>query len=113
VNDNWWRTFGLFFIINFLTSFFAMLFVIPSLVLGFVIKLHYNSGGDIEHYRLMYTISTIVANVGTGLLYPLFITAVAFHTYSLKESKDKTSLLESIENIGSAPTPKTEDEGSY
>ncbi len=112
--DNWWRTFGLYYILYFLVGFMAMIFAIPAIILVVIIKLNSLKGdGDIEGYQLYYTISEVISEIGGSLLMPITIAGLCIHYYSLKETKDQTAIMEDIESIGSQPILESEYEGSY
>jgi hypothetical protein len=114
ITDNWWRTFGLYFILAFLVGFMSYIFAIPSLLVTFLIGFNSLRGGDLESYRLYYTLAEVIYQTGQSLLMPITISASCIYFYSLKESKDQTALLESIESFGTqAPASNTEYEGSY
>jgi hypothetical protein len=92
----------------------SYIFAIPSLLVTFLIGFNSLRGGDLESYRLYYTLAEVIYQTGQSLLMPITISASCIYFYSLKESKDQTALLESIESFGTqAPASNTEYEGSY
>ncbi len=100
IDDNWWRTFGLFYILYFLVSFVAFVFVIPEVVVKFIVTFNAAKGVDMDDYRIYYMISTVIARIGEGLIEPVSVAAFFIYYFSLKETKDQTDLMASIENIG-------------
>ena len=113
ITDNWWRTFGLFYILYFLVAIISFVFFIPQGILQFLIAFNSAKGIDMEGYRLYYILSSVLGQIGQGLLFPISVSAWFIYYFSLKESKDQTDLLATIDSIGAKPTTKTEDEGSY
>jgi len=113
ISDNWWRSFGLFYILFFLVAIMGIIFTLPQIIIRFIISFNAARSMDMEGYRLSYTISSIVSQVGQGLLEPITVTAWFIYYYSLKESKDQTDLMATIENIGVKTTTTSDNEGSY
>lgn len=113
ITDNWWLTFALYFILAFLVGLMGYVFSVPELAVKFLINFSSRSEIMNDSYKLYYTISVAFTSVGRGLLLPISITAWCIYYYSLKESKDQTALLESIETIGEQATKESEYEGTY
>ena len=113
VSDNWWRTFGLFYIVYFLVGCIGVIFIIPEGILKFMVSFNTARGVDMEGYRIYYILTAALSQVMQGLLEPIAITALFIYYFSLKESKDQTNLMANIENIGAKPASSTENEGSY
>lgn len=114
IKGNWWKTFGLFFIITLIFSVLTMVFLIPAMITNTMIVMNSARGESIEQYSLLNIILTGLGHFGYVLTIPIPIVAAAVYYYSLKETKDAVSLNEKIDMLGAAETSvKKEDEGSY
>lgn len=97
VKENWWVTFGIFFIMTVVAGMIYYVFLIPTYVIFFMqslnglaltptIKSLYAVFGSIG-YIVLYTVTSVV------------YISMAIHYYSLVEKKDQPTLLQKIEEI--------------
>jgi hypothetical protein len=113
IKDNWWKSLGLGFVMAFIVGAISMIFTIPVLIYTAIISFHSVRGGDVEQYRLIYTIITAISQIGSALISPVTVVGSAIYYYSLKEEKDQGSLMAKIDSIGNQQPEKKENEGSY
>lgn len=110
INDNWWRTFGLFIITALIVYAFTMLFSIPASIYTFIISWHMTKG-DPENYRLPFILFNALAHLAACLVAPISVVASSIYYYSLKEEKDQISLVQKIENLGKNDNETKVNEG--
>jgi len=96
IKDNWWKTFGVLFIVWLIAYFSVSLFALPGSVMtmsGFFF-------GESPTLSLIGSILTVVVQSFGMLVYALPTTALALCYFSLSEQKEGTGLMARIANIG-------------
>jgi len=113
VNDNWWRTFGLAFLVGMIVSGINMVFSIPTAIYTFLMAFHSVRGESVEEYQLPMIIFNALSHLSYCLAAPISIIATCIYYYSLKEEKDQVSLLEKIDSMGTKSNDIKVNEGSF
>ena len=109
-SGNYLSTIGLLFVIFIMYILIAVLFGLPSTILGGVEGfLMASDDVSLRETSLIFKISFIVAQVlntlGSQLAYAVVLIAIAFQYFNLVEKKEATGLIESIHTIGEKGKP--------
>jgi len=99
VRDYWWATFGVLFVMGLIHSIMSSILSAPLLIYTIVLGIAKGTGGNMEANTPFLVISTLISSIGSYLLYVIVALGQGFQYYSLVERKDRTSLIEKIENI--------------
>ena len=100
IKSNWWRTFGIFFVVSIILSIVSNVLSIPTLIYGVIqgIKGIEGDGSGLINNPILISFS-FVATVATSWLNVIVIIACAFQFFSLREKKENTTLIQRIEKI--------------
>jgi len=96
IKDNWWKTFGVLFIVWLIAYFSIGLVALPGTLMtmsGFLL-------GESSSLTLTGAILNVVIQSFGMLVYSLPTIALALCYFSLSEEKEGTGLMERIENLG-------------
>ncbi len=104
INDKWWSTFGLLFIMGIIASILGYVFQIPTMIITFSSILQIGDGVN----DFWSTVSGIIGTVGSILVRSLVLVALGFQYYNLVERRDGSGILGAIDNIGKNDTPRTD-----
>lgn len=113
ISDNWWRTFGLFFLVGLIVYGITMVFSIPTAIYSFLFVFHSARGESVSDYQLPFIIFSALAHLSSCLAAPISIIASCIYYYGLKEEKDQVSLLEKIDAMGTQGKDTKVNEGSF
>ena len=101
VRNNWWLTFGIIILAYIIISVVSWLFTVPTMIVaaiqGFLV-----GTGEQEAIRtdsLPFILSTIFSGLGQYIIYPVLYIIVAFQYYSLREQKDRETLMGKVSAI--------------
>lgn len=97
VRGAWWQTFAVLFVTWILMTVLGILFSAPLMVVAFTSALHGVEGGGGPGVRWMVAAFSVLASVGSLLLYPIPLVAAAFQYFSLVEEKERVGLIERID----------------
>lgn len=104
IKDKWWSTFGLIFIAGILRGVMSVVFSIPMLMVMFFTAVTHLGPGQSEIQPMWHEISlvlaSIIATLGSSLLYAIPVIALTFQYFNLVELKDATGLMSEIDGIG-------------
>ncbi len=103
IQDKWWSTFGLLFIMGIISSIIGYVFQIPTLIVTFSSIFQIGDGMN----DIWMTISGIISTIGSVLVRSLVLVAVAFQYYNLVERREGTGIIKAIDNIGKTDTSRT------
>ena len=104
INDKWWSTFGLVFIMGIIASILGYVFQIPTMIITFSSILQIGDGVN----DFWTTVSGIIGTVGSILVRSLVLVALGFQYYNLVERRDGSGILGAIDNIGKNDAPRTD-----
>jgi hypothetical protein len=102
ITDKWWSTFGLIFIVSIIQGIIGYVFQIPTAIFAALKALQVLDAGS----TVVGAIAGVIGTVGQVLSSCLLNTAIALQYYNLVERRDGTGILDSIDAIGLAETPK-------
>jgi hypothetical protein len=101
VRNNWWATMGIIILAYLIVGVVGGLFSIPAMIVaainGFLI-----GTGQQETFQsdsLAFVVSTIFGGLGRYILYPVLYIIIAFQYYSLREQKDRDTLMDKVSSI--------------
>jgi hypothetical protein len=101
VRNNWWVTFGIIILAYLIVGVVGGLFSVPAMIVaainGFLI-----GTGQQETFQsdsLAFVVSTIFGGLGQYILYPVLYIIIAFQYYSLREQKDRETLMDKVSSI--------------
>ncbi len=97
VRGAFWQTLGVLFVSWLLVTILGFLFSLPMVILSFTAGLHGAEAGAGAVGRPVLVAAGMLASLGSMLLYPIPLVAMAFQYFSLVEGKDRTGLMERIE----------------
>ena len=115
VENNWWKTFGVIFVLGIIQSALSYIAIIPMyIIMIFGVMTGFDSNGDLNTGMM----------AGMGLLYWLliifsmylaflFLNGAVIQFHSLKEEKEGTSLFDQIDLIGTKKDSLFENEGEF
>ncbi len=102
--NNWWRTFGLIFVMNMIVSTMGAIFIMPLYVYFFFMAITGVQSGEIEQFNQGLSLFLSIFGVfGSTWLYSTLLLAIGFQYTNLKEEKDNDSILNRIEKISETP----------
>lgn len=100
VKSRWWATFGIIILAYLIISVVGWLFSIPTMIVAGIQGFMAVSGGEaMDGNSLGIILSTIFAGLGQYILYPVLYIIIAFQYYTLREQKDRSSLMDRISSI--------------
>ncbi|WP_010661944.1 hypothetical protein [Marinilabilia salmonicolor] len=100
VKNRWWATFGIIILAYLIISVVGWLFSIPTLIVAGIQGFTAVSGGEaVDGSSLGIILSTVFAGLGQYILYPVLYVIIAFQYYTLREQKDRSSLMDRISSI--------------
>lgn len=100
VKSRWWATFGIIILAYLIISVVGWLFSIPTMIVAGIHGFMAVSGGEaMDGNSLGIILSTIFAGLGQYILYPVLYIIIAFQYYTLREQKDRSSLMDRISSI--------------
>jgi hypothetical protein len=105
IRGNWWSTFGLFIVMNLVSSVATVVFAIPlyaAMIAKFVMHM---SGGEI-----FTVIGSCIYFLGMFLMTTLPTLAIGIQYFYLVERKDGTGLLKKIDQLGQSDPVENEGE---
>jgi len=98
--NQWWRTFGLIFVMSMIIGTMGAIFQIPFYIyFVFKIIVGAQSGEMAEFNQGLMLLLSLISVFGSTWLYSIFYLGIGFHYTSLKEEKDNDSILNRIEKI--------------
>ena len=114
-SGNYLSTIGLLFVIFILYLLIAVLFGLPTTILGGIEGfLMASDDVSLRETSIIFKITFIVAQVlntlGSQLAYAVVLIAIAFQYFNLVEKKEATGLIESIHTIGEKGKPDDREE---
>ena len=109
IRDKWWSTFGLIVVMGIIVAIVGLIFAIPTALIGFFI------GAKMlpDMSTVWLVIANVIALVGRTLLNAIIYLAIGFQYTNLVERQEGRGLISSIDNIGTPPQPRTQNEGEY
>ena len=100
VKSRWWATFGIIILAYLIISVVGWLFSIPTMIVAGIEGFTAVSGGEaVDGSSLGIILSTVFAGLGQYILYPVLYIIIAFQYYTLREQKDRSSLMDRISSI--------------
>ena len=102
IKNNWWASFGVFFVSMLLYSMLSTVFGIPLFILSLWSEIHAVDGGS-TLYTGLVTVAGVVAAVGGALFYSIPLTAMALQYFNLVERKELKGLRQRVEAIKPGP----------
>jgi hypothetical protein len=110
IQDKWWSTLGLIFVMGLIVSLIGLLFAVPTTVIAFL-----TGAKLLPNVSVVWLILGNVINlVGRTLLNVVLYTAIGFQYTNLVERQEGRGLLSAIDSIGTSSTqPRAADEGGY
>ncbi len=108
VKGHWWPTFGVLAVAGLIYLLMGTVFTLPYYVALFVTGLHTVEAQSVSAvYSLLLVGTSVLASVGSTLLYSIPLTAASIQYFSLVEHKERTGLLAQIEALeaGAAEAP--------
>lgn len=101
VRSKWWKTFGILFLAYLIMAIVSGIFSLPSAIAAGIEGFLVGSGQKevMEANSLAVILTTIFGGLGQYILYPGLYVIVAFQYYSLREQKDRDSLMEKVSAI--------------
>lgn len=101
VRGKWWKTFGILLLAYLIMMIVSSIFSLPSAIAAGIEGFLIGSGQKevMEANSLAVILTTIFGGLGQYILYPGLYVIVAFQYYSLREQKDRESLLEKVSAI--------------
>ena len=97
IQGHWWFTFGLLIVLYLIYYLFSFVLSIPAWIIMFINLLHAQDGNSV-FMRFLTIIVTIISSFSFIFLSVLII-GVAFHYFSLVESKEATGLFEKLDSL--------------
>lgn len=104
IKDNWWKTFGVLFVVWLITSMSIGFFALPGTILTFMGTIF----GESNTMALTGAVITVVVQSFGIILYAVPSVAGALCFYSLKEEKEGTSIAARIEAFGTESTGRVD-----
>ena len=99
INNKWWFTFGLVFVLGIIQGFMGFVFVIPQYITMFTVAFNSIEGNGIDSVtEIIFMVTSIIAALNF-VIYSVSLIAIAFYYFSLVEQKEAKGLLEKIESI--------------
>lgn len=95
--DNWWRTFGLLFIIQTIISFAMQILLIPIMFISGAMG--FAGGGETELVVILIIVFTVFISVVSIIVYTIPNIAIVYLYYFIEETKDNPDLMNRISNI--------------
>jgi len=109
IKGKWWSTFGLLFVMGFISGIMQLLFTIPTYINMTVKLLHKN----IFAFDWGTILSNMISTVGMSLIYPLIFIAIAFQYFNLVERKESEGLKQQIMMASRQAEATPKNEGEY
>lgn len=109
INEKWWSTFGLLFVIVFIVGIMNLVFAIPQYIITFAAASH----GQMPYNSTPYNVSGAITAIGTGLLYPLIYITLAMQYFNLIERRESQGLKYQIDTAANQEKPKNVNEGEF
>lgn len=103
VKNRWWSTFGILILAYIIVAIVNWLFSVPSLIVGGVQGYLIASGAQesLDGNSLAMILSTVFSGLGQYILQPVLFIIIGFQYYTLREQKDRSSLMDRISSITS------------
>ncbi|PWE01110.1 hypothetical protein [Marinilabilia rubra] len=101
VRNNWWITFGIIILAYIIISIVSWLFSVPALIVGGIQGFLVGSGEQeaFQTDSLAFILTTVISGLGQYILYPVLYIIIAFQYYSLREQKDRDTLMGKVSAI--------------
>ncbi|WP_462317802.1 hypothetical protein [Marinilabilia sp.] len=101
VRNNWWITFGIIILAYIIISIVSWLFSVPALIVGGIQGFLVGTGEQdaIHTDSLAFILTTVISGLGQYILYPVLYIIIAFQYYSLREQKDRDTLMGKVSAI--------------
>lgn len=114
VRGQWWPTFGAIFVTNIIGSFASYILIIPIYAI-MMIQLFSSSdpGSSSDSVGFWMSMLMIVSIIASTIILIYTSAAVALKYYDLKEKKERTSLMNRIDDIGTGHQTMFENEGDF
>ena len=103
IRQNWWATFGVFFVAYLLYLMLSIVFGMPYFILSTGAELHAADTGDGTFYQGLLIALNVIAAVGGTLFYCVPMTAIAIQYFNLVERKELKGLMQRIEALQPEP----------
>ncbi len=100
--NNWWATFGVFFVATLLYFMLSLVLNIPYFILTWGGELHAADAGNGTLYSGLLIALNVVGSVGGMFFYSVPLTATALQYFNLVERKEMKGLLQRIAAINPA-----------
>ncbi|MEN9443318.1 MAG: hypothetical protein RIS47_208 [Bacteroidota bacterium] len=95
IKQNWWLTFGLYFLVSILIGVLGFVFSMTTLA----IQMYQTFAGYNEWLSYVYLLVATITNLVNVTLYTSFYVAQSFYYFNLVEQKESPSLLARIQQI--------------
>jgi len=116
IKDNWWATFGIYFVMAMIVGVISQIFSVPTLIMtiitGMTMYSDPSSASNI-FFTVLNIFFGILYTVGTLLLSSITYVSMGFQYFSLVEKSDPTSLLKKIDEIGTKKSQYEDNDESY
>lgn len=99
-SPKWWMTLGIILITAVLLYLIQIMFSIPAFIMGFKTLFFNITQQSVLNFSTAFYIVNSLTTLASFLIYSILVIIMAFHYYSLVESKERPSLQEKIDNIG-------------
>lgn len=101
VRNNWWITFGIIILAYIIISIVSWLFSVPALIVGGIQGFLIGTGEQdaIQTDSLAFILTSVISGLGQYILYPVLYIIIAFQYYSLREQKDRDTLMGKVSAI--------------
>lgn len=109
VQDQWWSTFGLIFVMWLIAAMAAGILALPTYLLTFLSMLKVVEGDN----AVLLILATILSTTGSVFFQAVVVIATAFQYYNLVEKKEGIGLMQRIAEIGTPTRPRADEPGDY
>lgn len=104
IKDKWWSTFGLIIVMTFIQSIISYVFQIPSMIFMVLKMFHILDAGT----TVVATVTSMIGTLGSILTSSLVNLGIVFQYYNLIERREGHGIMNAINSIGTAQTPRTD-----
>lgn len=101
IRNNWWRTFGILIVAYIIIAIISWLFTVPAIIVGVIEGFMVGSGQQeaIDSSSLAVVLTSIFGGLGQYILYPVLYIIIGFQYYTLREEKDRDTLMGKVSAI--------------
>lgn len=101
IRNNWWRTFGILILAYIIIAIISWLFTVPAMIVGAIEGFLVGSGQQaaFNSNSLAVILSSIFGGLGQYILYPVLYIIIGFQYYTLREEKDRDTLMGKVSAI--------------